>query len=157
MGTQKTVDQILDGAADVLEKHGWVTEVCHDSETGGHCVLGAIAAAVYPDATGEEIEERAYVDHNHEADPRHVEAVHFLSRQVAPDYRPSDERVYLFNDDLPSGRIYEEREVQDPGSGYHYRTLVATGVNDEVRMKSAETVVRKLRDAASAYREQASQ
>lgn len=132
MATRKTVDQILDKAADILEKHGWVTEKCYDSETGGFCALGAIARAAYPKARLDEIDDLAYEgDALYAKDSRHAEAVSFFAKKLSTRRQAFDatSAIYEFNDGLP----------------------IAT---DEQRFKSSERVVKKLRKAAEAYRKQ---
>lgn len=39
------VEELLDGALDVLYKHGWTQEVLHDRETGAVCARGALLVA----------------------------------------------------------------------------------------------------------------
>lgn len=133
--TRKSVDQILDEAADILETSGWVTSQCYDSETGGYCALGAIAQSVYPKAFGYELEDLAYVMENadeymtvnqREVDPRHAEAVTFLAQQIKRSKslnRPADNIVYVYND-------------------------TAGGP----QRRSAKPVLAKFREAAEAYR-----
>jgi hypothetical protein len=121
MGTRKSVDQILDKAADIIEKDGWITERCYDSATGGYCALGAIARAVYPKATGKQIGDLAYVvdaydgaykDRNgHQQDPRHLEAVVTLAQHVTRCkhlVEDADTLVYSFNDD---GRVKSSKRI----------------------------------------------
>lgn len=132
MATRKTVDQILDKAADILEQHGWVTERCYDSETGGFCALGAIARAVYPKARLDEINDLAYEgDALYTKDSRHAEAVSFFAKRLDADIDAYDRTstVYMFNDSLPH-------------------------LTEKQRFKSSERVVKKLRKAAEAYRKQ---
>ena len=146
MATRKTVDQILDKAADILEKDGWVTEVCYDSRTGGYCALGAIARAVYPKLPKSKLEDVAYVG-NQDVDPTHREAVEFLARRIDRDvYDPAD-TVYEYNDGLPKGFL---------GSYYdHKKDEFVFEYDEKVRLKSSRKVVKKLRDAAKAYRKKA--
>lgn len=152
MGTRKSVDQILDGAADILEKHGWVTENCYDSNTGGFCALGAIAKAVYPKMSNDDIGDLAYVDGRAEdgdtVDPRHLAAVHFFARRIgnpADVVRYADSVVYDFNDRFDSG-IDKDYDFE---TGEYNLT-----VDEKVRYKSSQKVVQKLRNAAKAYRKQ---
>lgn len=156
MGTKKSVDQILDKAADILEKDGWVAESCYDDRTGGHCALGAVARAVYPTASGEAIADLAYVNihdvdyvdiNGHKKDPCHVEAVDVLARTIERSKSVSDstEAVYTFNDSL-SGGITREYD-------YTRGEYAWTTIDEEVRLKSAKKVVQKLRRAAENYRE----
>lgn len=143
MATRKSVDQILDGAADILEKHGWVTETCYDDRTGGFCAIGAIAKAVYPKTALRDISDLAYVDERvadgKPVDPRHLEAVHFLAKRIGG--APTAETVYAFNDHLPSG-VTSHRWNDD------------VTFDEKVRYKSSRKVVQKLRNAAKAYRKQ---
>lgn len=154
MATRKTVDQILDGAADILENDGWVTESCYDSELGGYCTLGAIAKAVYPKVKGadiarysfplqarQEIENYGESDAYYHAkpDPRHIEAVEFLGKRLGAKNMVTEEPVYSFNDGLPSGVLWN---------------LNGPVVDEKVRYKSSRRVVTRLRNAAKAYRKQ---
>lgn len=154
--TKLTVDQILDGAADILQASGWVTGVCHDSETGGHCAIGALAQAVYPRANSREVEVLAYVGQEDDRygeltgrskDPRLVEAVSFLAERVNPDHDFSYVHNVItdWNDALPNG----EGEEFDPVK----REYVAR-VDKKVRLASSRKVVAQLRNAAKAYRRQ---
>jgi hypothetical protein len=147
MATRKTPDQILDTAADILEKHGWVTEACYDSEVGGFCALGAIAKAVYPKMSNQRIDDVAYLG-NPNDDPRHVEAVNFFGGVVSGKRFGSDDDVCSFNDQLPSGIARGERAC------WRADNYGPTVVDEKVRLKSSRKVVAKLRAAALKYRKQ---
>jgi len=131
MATRKSVDQILDTAADILEKHGWVTETCYDSHTGGYCALGAIAKAVYPKTSGRDLGDVAYI--NDDMDPRHREAIETLARLIARRKNVSD---------LADDYVYSFNDSQRPGAG----------ASEEARFKSSQKVVAKLRKAAENFR-----
>lgn len=152
MATRKSVDQILDGAADILEKHGWVTESCYDAALGSFCVLGAIEKTVYPKTPNSRIGERAYPIEEHHSgrkvDPRHLEAVQFLARRLAGKNTTEnlwDDIVYGYNDGLDDG---VERDYDFENDKYTCK------VDEKVRLKSSRKVVTRLRNAAKAYRKQ---
>lgn len=141
--TRLTVDQILDGAADILEDGGWITSQCYDSKSGGHCALGAITHAIYPRLTDATlVANLSYVheqsDREYQGvtgrpkDPRHVEAVDFFGNRLRDmDKRlNTDERIYHFNDSYLSD------------------------VNEAERRKSSKSLVTRFRNAAKAYRKQ---
>lgn len=155
--TKLTVDQILDGAADVLQQSGWVTGHCHDSETGGHCAIGAMAMAVYPRANGREVEDLAYVGRSDQQyrnltgrnkDPRLVEAVQFLGKRVDPDTTNPGNHYTItdWNDDHPNGK---QSPIFNPVTLQWDRP-----VDEKIRRESSRKVVRTLRAAAKAYRKQ---
>lgn len=154
--TKLTVDQIIDGAADVLEKHGWITGSCEDGN-GGHCSIGAVAKCVYPKAGRFEIEALSYVDKDTEtdrfgetvpnaylnatdrhADPRHVEAINFLGKRFGfQPTKPSWETEYRTAMEAVLG-------VNDNHASY----------TDELRLVSSKRIVKRFRTAAEAYRRQ---
>jgi hypothetical protein len=158
MTTRKTVDEILDTAADILEVNGWVTEECYDSESGGHCAIGAVARAVYPKATGAQIGSLSYVNNSDEEyleaagrkkDPRHVEAIRVLAQTISRRKKIDDaeaaEVVYCFNDELDSG-------IDKSYDFWTDKTSVT--IDEKVRLKSAKKVVAKMRRAAERYRQE---
>lgn len=126
------VARILDDAADLLEEHGWVTNSCYNSTTGGMCALGAIAAAVYPQVLAEDpytLNSIAYTGSDGHQPVNQAETVKFFAEFVKAPRNGyalhAEQEVYYFNDGI------------SPHSP-----------------KSADQVVAKLREAAGAYREQ---
>jgi hypothetical protein len=158
MTTRKTVDEILDTAADILEQNGWVTEECYDSETGGHCAIGAVARAVYPKATAvrsaasrtsttaTRITSRTLAGRRIR---RHVEAIRVLAQTITRRKKVDDaeaaEVVYCFNDELDSG-------IDKSYDFWTDKTSVT--IDEKVRLKSAKKVVAKMRRAAEKYRQE---
>lgn len=165
MATRKTPDQILDGAADILEKHGWVTEECYDKDLGGYCALGAIAQAVFPKHPKTRIHERSYplnADGQYtdgvKVDPRHLETVKFLASRLVDKKRLADRKRYCTDDELfYDADVSGFNDDLDPGVEKRYDPyadkFVCT-INEKVRYKSSRKVVQRLRSAAKAYRKQ---
>jgi hypothetical protein len=130
---------------------------CYDSETGGHCAIGAVARAVYPKAKNSAISDLAYVNTSDDAylaetgrrkDPRHVAAIEVLARTITRKKNLSGdplEAVYSFNDNFESG--------VDKDFDWETDRYVTT-VNEKVRLKSAKKVVAKMRRAAARYRQE---
>lgn len=128
---RKTVDKILDQAADILETKGFTTEMCYDPETGGYCALGAIARAAYPKAKNADIDVIAYEGveysgHAEDANPRYVQAVRLAAKTIR-------RRKHL-DGSAPASVVY--------------------GYNDQA--KSPKQVVKMLRRAATRARQEAS-
>jgi hypothetical protein len=46
--TDKTPDEIMDAAADIIDARGWTRGVFYNNETGGVCTYGAIRLVVFP-------------------------------------------------------------------------------------------------------------
>lgn len=120
MGTRKSVDKILDEAANILETRGFTTGECWNPDGGSFCALGAIARAAYPKSTPDDmIGSIAYTldassahDSGIKLDPKYVAAVK-MAALTATRRKTIDPK---WDEDTLAGKVYDYNDTSKPAT-----------------------------------------